>query len=373
MSSHRSDHKSAGAAGFLLAAALCVGVSLDTSWRMFGEVLGIVGWERLLMFSALEVAFVACGYSMRSSSRQFGTPGPSRLLVWALAALASYFAVVVAGPLGGSVRAAVVLCGVVFLHHALGIEIRSQGMQQTGTLARVGREMRERLLSRLGLADDERDALTRTRERAARRAARLALAPHVIARQTRVARALTASRVGTDERAFAHLIAEVSVLRHARALAELDVPAPWADLSAQPSEHVSAQVNGHVSGPPSAAAAQSEQSERAHAEPSAQTRASAPDQPGPASTSAQPFSDQTYADGVLDGSVLAADTPPPWSGMSKTEAVRRADALLPGRTTRQLAAALAEVGITVPESSIRRARTAQPAGRVDQGQSLSDR
>lgn len=69
---------------------------------------------------------------------------------------------------------------------------------------------------------------------------------------------------------------------------------------------------------------------------------------------------ETYT--VMDGAVLAADTPPPWQGMSKTEAVRRADVLLPGRTTRQLAAALAEVGVTVPESSIRRARSAVGTG-----------
>lgn len=69
---------------------------------------------------------------------------------------------------------------------------------------------------------------------------------------------------------------------------------------------------------------------------------------------------ETYT--VMDGAVLAADTPPPWSGMSKTDAARRADVLLPGRTARQLAAALAEVGVTVPESSIRRARSAVGTG-----------
>ena len=54
------------------------------------------------------------------------------------------------------------------------IEIKARTGVRSGTLARIGREMRERALSRLGLADDARDALQRTRERAAVRAAEIA-------------------------------------------------------------------------------------------------------------------------------------------------------------------------------------------------------
>lgn len=357
-----SNRRSTGAAGFLLAAALCVGVSLDTSWRVFGDVLGIVGWERVLVFSALEVAFVACAVAMRDNVRQHGTPGPTRVLVWALAALASYFAVIIAGPVGGSIRAAVVLAGVVFLHHALGIEIRAQGLRQhTGTLARVGRELRERALSRLGLADDERDALTRSRERAARRAARLALSSRALGRNARLSRALRAARVGTDENARSLMLAELAVLRHGRALGELDLPAPWA-IERSPVAQVSSDAPTTPGPADSSASAHRSAS---HARGS--TRASAGED-----SSAQPLSETTYANGVLDGATLAADTPPPWSGISKSEAVRRADALLPGRSTRQLAAALAQVGLDVPESSIRRVRTADRKG-VDQPEPSSNR
>lgn len=75
---------------------------------------------------------------------------------------------------------------------------------------------------------------------------------------------------------------------------------------------------------------------------------------------------EDYAERVLGAAVLAADTPPPWEGISKSEAVRRADALMPTATNRQLAAALSEMGIDVPQSSIRRARSA-PATRQRPG------
>lgn len=55
-----------------------------------------------------------------------------------------------------------------------------------------------------------------------------------------------------------------------------------------------------------------------------------------------------------DAAVLAANAP--WQGMSKAAAVRRADSLLTERSPRALRAALAEVGVDVPESSIRRVR-----------------
>lgn len=80
------------------------------------------------------------------------------------------------GPVEGIARVALgPILSLVMLHLALGIEIRNRTAVRTGTWARVGVEIRERVLSRLGLGNDERTALTRTRERAARRVARLAV------------------------------------------------------------------------------------------------------------------------------------------------------------------------------------------------------
>lgn len=60
---------------------------------------------------------------------------------------------------------------------------------------------------------------------------------------------------------------------------------------------------------------------------------------------------------TVDGVRLAADTPPAWELMSKTDAVERADMLLPGRTARELAAALAEVGVQITDGGVRTARS----------------
>jgi hypothetical protein len=117
--------------------------------------------------------------------------------------------------------------GTIMLHLALGLELRSHH-HRTGTLARVTNELRERLLSRLGLADDERDALQRTRDRAAFRAAQLSL-PHRRrwSREARLQRALMAANVADDPRMRHKMLARLAVLRHAHELTTHDQSSPW--------------------------------------------------------------------------------------------------------------------------------------------------
>jgi hypothetical protein len=113
------------------------------------------------------------------------------------------------------------------LHLALGIEIRAT-RQRTTTWARVGRELRERLLSLLGLGDDHRDALARTRDRAALRAAKLALASRwTPLRTSRLRKALHASHVAHDPVQRDRMLRELGVLQHAKKLAETTQPSPW--------------------------------------------------------------------------------------------------------------------------------------------------
>ncbi len=110
---------------------------------------------------------------------------------------------------------------------ALGIEIRATSGRVT-TWHRVLHEIRERLLSRLGLADDGRDALARTRDRAARRAARLAHAPWWTPfRKIRMARAIRLSNAPHDEAMRGRMLAELAAAQHAHKLGELDMPNPW--------------------------------------------------------------------------------------------------------------------------------------------------
>lgn len=240
----RDREPESGARLFYVVCVLCTGISANTSWRFFGGVLHIENIiERAAMFAVLETALIACGYAMRANvrrttrARRSGRgaasgprpqPGASRMVAWALAGLASYMAIAESGFWEGIARVALgPVLGIIALHLALGIEIRHSHGETTGTAARVAAELRERALSWLGLGNEQRDALSRTRDRAARRAARLALARRGFRRRPRLQAALRASNVAHDPNARQRLLDELAVLRHADELADLDQPSPW--------------------------------------------------------------------------------------------------------------------------------------------------
>ncbi|MET9225855.1 hypothetical protein [Lentzea sp. NPDC003310] len=221
--------KPAGAKGFYLVALMSIGVSVDTSWRFFEQRLGITDVvERVILFSVMEAALVACGWAMRGGVRQNGSPGPARLVAWALTAFAAFAAFSLSGPVAGFARVLLgPVLGLVMLHLALGIEIRAT-RQRTTTWARIGRELRERLLSLLNLGDDGRDALARTRDKAALRAARLSVASRwTPRRKARLRRALHASHVAHDPVQRDRMLRELGVLQHADELAKTSQPSPW--------------------------------------------------------------------------------------------------------------------------------------------------
>ena len=221
--------KPAGAKGFYVVALMSIGVSVDTSWRFFEQRLGITDVvERVVLFSVMEAALIACGWAMRGGVRRDGRPGPARLVAWGLTAFAAFAALSLSGPVAGIARVLLgPVLGLVMLHLALGIEIRAS-RQRTTTWARVGRELRERLLSLLGLGDDHRDALARTRDRAALRAAKLALASRWTPFRTRrLRKALHASHVAHDPAQKDKMLRELGVLQHADKLAETTQPSPW--------------------------------------------------------------------------------------------------------------------------------------------------
>ena len=351
-------------------------VSLNTSWRFFGERLGIHGPEQVIMFSVVELALIACALGMRANVRRVdpatgrpGAAGAPRLVAWAVCGLSGYAALLLSGPVDGIARVALgPILSLVMLHLALGIEIRNRTTVRTGAWARVGAELRERVLSRLGLADDERDAATRTRERAGRRAARLVMATRSPWRTARLARALRAAQVAHDPLARERLLAELAVLRCADELATLPLPSPWLAAGA-------VSAHGEESGEQTLSA-QGEQSERDGKQVSASVSFGEQGERSHAQTESpgqqkRTASADSYANGVLDGVVLAAhadDNSAPWAAeRSKNAAIDRADALLPGRSPRALAAALSQVGVSVAESSIRR-RRAQRTALAEQSQ-----
>jgi hypothetical protein len=228
-SGEKASGAPSGSLGFYLVAIMSMAVSVDTSWRFFGNNLHITNpWERGAMFAVVEVALIACGYGMRANVRSSGAPGAPRLFAWLLCGLAAYMAWQLSGLAAGLARVALgPVLGLIMLHLALGIEIRTVHGKLT-PWATVGRELRERALSRLGLSDDQRDALARTRDRAARKAARLALGGRFIPwRQTRLARALRVANVAHDPQQRKRMLAELATLRHANALTNLEQPPPW--------------------------------------------------------------------------------------------------------------------------------------------------
>lgn len=342
---------------YYLASIGGLAVSLNTSWRFFGERLAITGAERFIMFSVVELALIACALGMRANVRRIdplsgkpGPAGPPRLVAWALCGLSAYAALLLSGPIDGVARVALgPVLSLVMLHLALGIEIRNRTTGRTGTWARISGEMRERLLSRLGLADDDRDAVTRTRERAASRAARLVLTPGAPRRSARLTRALRAAQIAHDPRMRERMLAELAVLRSADELANLTQPSPWAEIAAE-TETVEIETDTVVV--PSVAMGDN-----------VTLRVAQP-------LLNPPASDDTMVGGELDGVILTADaddTGRLWeTEVSKNAAIDRADILLPGRTPRQLVVALSAVGVTVAESTIRRRRSTRvPADATD--------
>ncbi|MEB3065510.1 hypothetical protein [[Mycobacterium] zoologicum] len=205
-------------------------VSLNTSWRFFDSVLHIptAGGERLVMFAVGELALVVCGAGMAVNVHCHGRPGAFRLIVWAMCAAMAYMAWAESTPQEAIGRILLgPLLGTVMLHLGLGLELRARH-HQTGTLGRIGRELRERGLARIGLADDGRDAAQRIRDRKAARAAALARPRRWPgSRQARLERALLAAGVADDPIMRDRLLARLAVVSHADSLADLRQADPW--------------------------------------------------------------------------------------------------------------------------------------------------
>ncbi|MGW4125586.1 hypothetical protein [Nocardia sp. NPDC004711] len=221
----------AGEFGFYLASAVAMITSLDTSWRLFSITLGVANpIELVAMFAGLEISFVACAYHMGMSiRRRKEEPIPFvKTALWILMCIAAVGAWINAGPLLGTARiAAGPGLAMLMLHLALSTE-RQANSSERGTLAKIGAEIRERVLSRLGLGNDDRDAAQRSRDRAAQRAAMLNAAPFAFMRTTRVRRAMRAARVASDPSMMDKMLAEYDIEKHAPTLRTLKRPNPFA-------------------------------------------------------------------------------------------------------------------------------------------------
>ncbi|MDX2879384.1 hypothetical protein [Streptomyces ipomoeae] len=237
---------SAAVAVAALAALGCTVYSADTSWRFAADYLDIAGTaERAGMFAAAELALFATALMARQNLATQGAPGMPGTLVWVITGVQVIPAYAESGLVGGTVRAFVgpVLAAVLW-HLAMGIELRQRtpGAASRGLIATLGREARERLLSRLGIATRDRDAAQITRDRATARAVTLAarLAERTPKQQQgrrgrrltrRLSKAIGRASVGTDPAQRAQLLGQLAARRHALALATMPLPSPWSPHS----------------------------------------------------------------------------------------------------------------------------------------------
>ncbi|MFJ9085843.1 hypothetical protein ACIRL3_25815 [Streptomyces sp. NPDC102384] len=223
-----------------LAALNCTVYSADTSWRFAADYLDMAGaLERAMMFSAAELALFATALMARQNLKTQGAPGLPGALVWVITGVQIIPAYAESGTVGGTVRAFVgPVMAAVLWHLTMGIELRlhKPDAASHGLLATLGREARERLLSRLGVATRSRDAAQITKDRATRRAvalaSRLAVMPTAerekdIKVTRRLQSALTRAGVGTDPQQRQAFLRQLAARRHAAALATVDLPSPW--------------------------------------------------------------------------------------------------------------------------------------------------
>ncbi|MFD9176282.1 hypothetical protein ACWGSE_04445 [Streptomyces diastaticus] len=254
-----------------VAALGCTAYSADTSWRFAADYLDMAGTaERAGMFAAAELALFATALMARQNLAVQGAPGLPGTLVWVITTVQVIPAYAESGPIGGTVRAFVgPVMAAMLWHLAMGIELRlrTPGAASKGLIAALGREARERLLSRLGIAARDRDAAQITRDRATARAVALAarLAERTPEQQRnrrgrrltrRLSKAVGRASVGTDPLQRAQLLDQLAARRHALALATVPLPSPWfpahssasaAAVPAQPTSNVPVPVPGRDS------------------------------------------------------------------------------------------------------------------------------
>jgi hypothetical protein len=249
-----------------IAAAACTAYSGDTSWRFAGDHLGMTSiGERAGMFAAAEVSLFATGLMARQNLRMKSAPGTPGMLMWLITGVQVIPAFAESGLVGGFVRAFVgPILGGTMWHLAMGIELwdAEPGALSNSLPAVVARELRERLLSRLGLAVRERSAEQITRDRWTVRAVALAaqLADRAPAKRSNwrgrwIARRLSVSvgkaHAGASPEQRGKLLALLAARRHAAELATVALPSPWESATEAPQ---SAAKERHESAPQGAMA-----------------------------------------------------------------------------------------------------------------------
>ncbi len=226
-------------------ALVCTGFGADTSWRFARDGLGMTDTtERAVLFAAGEIALFACAVMARASKtatatdQAAGTTGVPGILVWAITGALVVPCYATSGIVGGTIRAFFgPVCAALLWHLAMGLEIRVARPEalSTGLPAVIGRELRERLLSRFGLANRDRTAEQITRDRAVDRAVHLAAVLELHPdgalsgyRRRRLAAAVARSGAGTNSEQRHRLLQQLAARRTSGQLATVPLASPWA-------------------------------------------------------------------------------------------------------------------------------------------------
>ncbi|MFD8391874.1 hypothetical protein ACFV2N_22415 [Streptomyces sp. NPDC059680] len=239
-----------------VAALGCTAYSADTSWRFAADYLDMGGTaERVAMFAAAELALFATALMARQNlNGPKQAPGLPGTLTWVITAVQVLPAYAESGLVGGTVRAFVgPVMAAMLWHLAMGIELRHRAPDAAsrGLAAVLVRQARERLLARLGIADQDADAARLIRERALSEAVALILrAESMTDRQRgkrrerrlteRLHEALERAGVDGDPRRDELLLRKLATRKQALGLASITLPPRWQIPASSP-----ARESGH--------------------------------------------------------------------------------------------------------------------------------
>ncbi|WP_367137039.1 MULTISPECIES: hypothetical protein [Streptomyces] len=244
---------SAGVLSACFAFVVCTSVSLNTSYGFTHDGLGMThAAERALSCAAFESLVMMCVFGARE--RMAGdekSPGWYGSAVWVFAALSSVPAWHEGGGFttGTTVRVIVGSFGsALSAHAALGLDLKHRsGEESQAPTAVILRDLRERLMARLGLAVRNRTAQDIARERALAKAVELADKGARLSAEDRkkkgakigakLAGALDRADIATDP-AQKHLFLErLGTRRNAETLYDYTAPASWTrDTAKTPAE-----------------------------------------------------------------------------------------------------------------------------------------
>lgn len=226
-----------------LAAVGCTAYSADTSWRFAADYLDMGSVvERAFMFATAELALFATALMARQNlNGPAHAPGVPGALVWVITGVQIIPAYAEFGLVGGTVRAFIgPVMAAMLWHLAMGIELRHRTPQAAshGLVAVLVRQARERLLARLGIADQDADAARLIRERALSEAVTLILrAEAMTVRQRgrrrgrrlshRLHEALERADVDGDPLQDELLLRKLATRKQALDLAAITLPPRW--------------------------------------------------------------------------------------------------------------------------------------------------